>query len=68
MNDRECPRPNCGTMIGRDVYACRAHWFALPPRIRASIMAAWQKYKRDPLANVDALLDAQAEAESWWMR
>lgn len=36
-NTTTCMRPGCTTKIQREKYACRGHWYSLPPGVRYKI-------------------------------
>lgn len=47
-----CDAPNCQVEIPRGRLMCRAHWFAVPYRLRQAISAAWKERRiRDWSAN-----------------
>lgn len=54
----KCPAPGCDANVPSDQYACRAHWYALPARLRRAI---WHGYRKQPLgpAHVAAMEAAQ---------
>lgn len=38
-----CNHPECKTRIPRELYACRGHWYSLPPAIREKINRGYHK-------------------------
>jgi len=37
-----CHAPHCTRQVPPHMFACRTHWFALPPKIRSAI---WREYR-----------------------
>jgi hypothetical protein len=64
--DRICPKPGCAETIPRGMFACRAHWFELPPNIRREIVDAYAGYRRDPLVYASELVEWQEAAQAFW--
>lgn len=64
MNDRECPALGCPRLIASHLYACRAHWYALPIAVRGRISRAWAAFQADPSPDrLDVLDAAHADAQ-----
>ena len=57
-----CPAPRCQARVAVAVFACRRHWLALSPALRATIRESWET--GDYLAHSSA----RAEAIAWWSR
>lgn len=55
-----CPAPGCELAIPFGMFACRAHWFALPATLRRD---AWRAYRT---GDIKRTLEAYAAAELVW--
>lgn len=62
MHDRRhtCPHDACDVEIGREMFACRRHWFVLPASLRARI---WTAYRA---GDVGETLQCYREAHAEW--
>lgn len=54
-----CAWPKCHTLIPREMFMCKSHWFALPKELRDRI---WKAYRAD---DRDALLTEHKAALKW---
>jgi hypothetical protein len=52
----ECPAPDCAARVPFDVFACRPHWFTIPPLLRQRL---WSEWRRNPGA--DSYFAARAD-------
>ena len=50
-----CPYPECPASVPQHQFACRAHWYLLPRRLRDDISLS---YRRDAAAHAEAMADA----------
>lgn len=62
---RQCPFEGCTKRIGRELFACSSHWFALPQDVRDGINRAWRDYDRRG-GKLDALTLAHRHAYAAW--
>jgi hypothetical protein len=46
-----CPHPECEIRIPPNLFACRVHWYALPPEIRTAIWSKDTKTHRSGLVD-----------------
>lgn len=60
--DRKCAHPECNVDVEVNVYACRSHWFSLPPRLREEIQTTW---RRRQYSHWTA---AHREAQTYWAK
>ncbi len=51
-----CPAMGCPYNLPFDKFACQAHWFSLPPDLRAQISSTWRS------GDLPAYMEARAEA------
>jgi hypothetical protein len=57
-----CPHPECGREVPSMMWACLAHWQALPPRVRQGIWAAGRSVGPGSLQ----LQEAEERAFAYW--
>jgi hypothetical protein len=55
----ECPTPGCEERVPFERFACRAHWYSLPPRLRTKLNAAWR------FGTADEHVKVRAECVKW---
>jgi hypothetical protein len=55
-----CPHPDCDRTIPSTMFACRPHWYSLPPFLRSKI---WRNYQS---GEMDRILSGYDEAEQFW--
>lgn len=68
---RPCPYPGCTAQIPAHQFACRNHWFALDPGLRAGITRAWRQIigaasEEATKAALDRHSALTAEAQTSW--
>lgn len=65
---RECPHPQCSTMLDRSRFACPPHWGGLPQSIKTGINSAFTEWRSDPLDEglLAALEESQERALAHW--
>ena len=65
---RLCPHPECSTAVPLTVFACRPHWFSLPPDIRSDISITWTLRNMGPGGEQAAAdhEDAKESAMRFW--
>jgi hypothetical protein len=60
-----CPRQGCKVKIPDALFACRDHWFALSPSVRAAIYATNGKgVTRERIAAIKAAREDWGETDS----
>lgn len=40
MSGHECPAPGCTERVPSRMYACRRHWYSIPPELRSRLWRA----------------------------
>ena len=55
-----CPHPDCDRTIGREMFACRGHWYSLPSELRRRI---WRNYAD---GTATAIVDSYQGAADFW--
>lgn len=55
-----CPHPDCDAEVSSSTFACRPHWFSLPPGLRNRI---WANFRS---GDVDRILSGYDEAAQFW--
>lgn len=64
---RVCPHPECHRRIPQPSFACKAHWYELPPADRDQIDEAWTDFQRHPGAvTLRNLRRAESHALEVW--
>lgn len=64
LDERQCPHPKCETVIHSTTFACRRHWFSLPPSVRNGINRSWRNVTRP--GGIALLEAAQQKALDFW--
>lgn len=65
MASRTCPKSGCGRTIPSDQFACRSHWFSIPPDIRRDIWGAYREWERGS-GTIEQLEAQQRRALEQW--
>lgn len=52
----DCPKAGCPHTLPFHKFACQAHWFVLPPEVRARVSGTWRS------GDLVAYMEARAEA------
>lgn len=61
----ECHWPGCGKQVPPAMWGCKAHWFALPARLRARIWASYRPgQERDMHPSAEYIAAAQ-DVQAW---
>lgn len=37
-----CPKDGCEVMVGRNILACRTHWYQVTPETRRRVNSTWR--------------------------
>ena len=63
--NHHCHWPGCTKQVLPPMWGCKAHWFTLPPVLRAKVWAAYVPGQEVTLTPSDAYLAVANEVQAW---
>lgn len=61
----ECHWPGCAEPVPPARWGCRAHWYALPPTLRAKIWRAYRPSQEETLTPSREYIAVAHEVQEW---